>query len=101
MPERAQRASKKPDIPDEFIAKWQRIVDLMARTVGVPAGLIMKVDPPQIEVFISSTTEGNPYKKGKRANLNTGLYCETVMQQRSPLLVPDLLPWVSSGVARC
>jgi PAS domain S-box-containing protein len=91
MHDRAQKASKKPDIPDEFTVKWQRIVDLMAGTVGVPAGLIMKVDPPQIEVFISSATEGNPYKKGERADLNTGLYCETVMQQRSPLLVPDAL----------
>jgi PAS domain S-box-containing protein len=91
MHDRAKKASKKPHIPDEFIVKWQRIVDLMARTVGVLAGLIMKVDPPQIEVFISSATEGNPYKKGERADLNTGLYCETVMKQRSPLLVPDAL----------
>ena len=91
MHDRVQKASKKPEISDELIAKWQRIVDLMARTVGVPAGLIMKVDPPQIEVFISSATKGNPYKKGERADLNTGLYCETVMKQRSPLLVPNAL----------
>jgi PAS domain S-box-containing protein len=91
MHDRAQKASTKPNIPDEVIVKWQRIVDLMAKTVGVPAGLIMKVDPPQIEVFISSATEGNPYKHGERADLNTGLYCETVMKQRSPLLVPDAL----------
>jgi len=91
MHDSAQKASKKPDIPEKFLAKWQRIVDLMARTVGVPAGLIMRVDPPQIEVFISSATEGNPYKQGERADLNTGLYCETVMKQLSPLLVPDAL----------
>jgi PAS domain S-box-containing protein len=88
---RAQKTSKNPDIPDEIIVKWQRIVDLMARIVGVPTGLIMRVDPPQIEVFISSATEGNPYKQGKRADLNTGLYCETVMKERGPLLVPDAL----------
>ena len=80
---------KKPVIPDATISKWQRIVDLMAELVNVPAGLIMKVDPPQIEVFISSKTEDNPYEKGERANLDTGLYCETVMEQRGPLLVPD------------
>jgi len=91
MHNRAQKASKKPNIPDEVTVKWQGIVDLMAKTVGVSAGLIMKVDPPQIEVFISSATEGNPYKHGERADLNTGLYCETVMKQRSPLLVPDAL----------
>lgn len=91
MHDSAPKASKKPDIPDGVMVKWQRIVDLMAKTIGVPAGLIMRVDPPQIEVFISSATKGNPYKQGERADLNTGLYCEQVMQQRSPLLVPDAL----------
>ena len=79
----------KLEITEEIIAKWQGIVDLMAKIIGVPAGLIMKADPPQIEVFVASSTEGNPYKKGERADLNTGLYCETVMAQRSRLLVPD------------
>jgi PAS domain S-box-containing protein len=91
MHESAQKASKKPDIANEVIGKWQRIVDLMAKTVGVPAGLIMRVDPPQIEVFVSSETGGNPYEQGERADLDSGLYCETVMKQRSPLLVPDAL----------
>ena len=83
--------SDRVDIPDEIIEKWQRVVDLMAKTVGVPAGLIMKVDSSQIEVFISSSTDGNPYIKGEKEDLNTGLYCEMVMKQKSPLLVPDAL----------
>lgn len=82
---------KRPDVPSNIQQKWQRIVNLMAKIVGVPAGLIMKVDPPQIEVFLSSKTKGNPYKKEERADLDTGLYCETVMEQRGPLLVPDAL----------
>jgi len=81
----------KPDISEEMLSRWQTIVDLLARIVGVPAGLIMKVDPPQIEVLVASATEGNPFKQGERADLNTGLYCEAVMAQRSPLLVPDAL----------
>ena len=81
--------ARKPEIPAGIVGKWQRLLNLMAETVGVPAGLIMKNDPPQIEVYISSETEGNPYHKGERANLNTGLYCETVMQKRESLLVPD------------
>ncbi|MBW1852495.1 MAG: PAS domain-containing protein, partial [Deltaproteobacteria bacterium] len=43
------------------------------------------------EVLLASDTEGNPYEKGERADLNTGLYCETVMNQCDPLLVPDAL----------
>lgn len=83
--------SGKPSIPDETFIKWQRIVDLMAEVIDVPAGLIMKVDPQQIEVFITSATKDNPYKKGERADLGTGLYCETVMAERNSLLVPDAL----------
>ncbi len=83
--------SEELDISDEIIMKWQRVVDLMAKTVGVPAGLIMRVGSSQIEVFLSSSTEGNPYTKGDREDLHTGLYCETVMNQRSLLLVPDAL----------
>ena len=82
---------KKPDVPFNIQKKWQIIVDLMAKIMEAPAGLIMKVDPPQIEVFISSKNKRNPYEKGDRAELNTGLYCEPVMKQRSPLLVPDAL----------
>lgn len=61
----------------------------MSEAVGVPAGLIMKVHSKEIEVFVSSDTKDNPYKKGERARLKTGLYCETVMAQRGQLLVPD------------
>ena len=54
---------KKPDVPSNIREKWQQIVDLMAKIMELPTGLIMKIDPPQIEVFLSSKTKGNPYKK--------------------------------------
>ncbi|MBN2299543.1 MAG: sigma 54-interacting transcriptional regulator [Deltaproteobacteria bacterium] len=82
---------KKPDIPNEIREKWQQIITLIAKTVGVPAGLIMKSDPPQIEVFLRSETKGNPYKQGERSDLNAGLYCEKVITQRSSLLIPNAL----------
>lgn len=82
-------SSSKPEISEEVLGKWQHTVDLMAMAVGVPTGLIMKVHSSEIEVFVSSATEGNPYEKGERANLGTGLYCETVMTRRAQLLVPD------------
>ncbi len=86
-----KRPPKKPDISEEIQAGWQRVVDLMARTADVSAGLIMRVDPPRIEVFVSSSTEGNPYRKGERADLDAGLYCETVIKERAPLLVSNAL----------
>nr|WP_254441854.1 GAF domain-containing sensor histidine kinase [Duganella vulcania] len=63
----------------------------MADVFDVPAGLIMRVRPQQIEVLVSSHTPGNPYEAYEKANLNTGLYCETVMATRSLLHVPDAL----------
>jgi transcriptional regulator with GAF, ATPase, and Fis domain len=87
----AERTPKKPDIPEEIQDGWQCIVDLMARTADVPAGLIMRADPPRIQVLVSSTTECNPYNKGESADLGAGLYCETVMQECAPLLVSDAL----------
>ncbi|NPE27761.1 HAMP domain-containing histidine kinase [Methanococcoides sp. SA1] len=52
-------------INDSTIAKWQRIVDLMAEVLHVPAGLIMRVRPQHLEVFVSSETKGNPYRMGE------------------------------------
>ncbi len=76
-------------IPPEIIHKWQEIADIIAEIVNVPSALVMKVDPPNIKVFISSESNGNPYERGELAPLNTGLYCETVMKTRQSLLVPD------------
>ncbi len=39
----------KPVIPGQIVAKWQEIVDLISDLAGVPAGLIMKVHPREIE----------------------------------------------------
>ena len=79
----------KPAIPDDMLAKWQRVVDILARIVEVPAGLIMKRVPPKHHVFITSASEGNPYTTDVSFELNTGLYCDKVMADRSLLVVPD------------
>jgi signal transduction histidine kinase len=78
-------------VPAEILRKWQGIVDLLADIVRVPSALIMRVEPPNIKVLVASESERNPYEPGEEASLNTGLYCETVMNTRQPLLVPDAL----------
>ena len=80
---------QKPDIPKAMLSKWQRIVDMMAHITNVPAGLITKLADPKLEMFVSSNTQGNPYEPGEVSDLDTGLYCETVMDQRSKLFVSD------------
>ncbi len=81
----------KPEITDATVAQWQEIVDLIAIICRVPASLVMKVYPSEIEVFVRADAEGNPYERGEKAKLGTGLYCETVMAQRRELLVPNAL----------
>lgn len=79
-----------PDIPEYMLQKWQNIVNILAKIIQVPAALIMKVEPPYIEVFRSSESKHNPYKIGDKEKL-PGLYCETVINTKEKLLVPNAL----------
>ena len=78
-------------VPFEIVQKWQEIVNIIAEIIHVPSALVMKAEPPNIKVFVSSESNGNPYERDELAPLNTGLYCETVMKTRQSLLVPDAL----------
>ena len=81
-----------PPIPDPILEKWQNIVNLMAEMLGVPAGLIMRILGEKIHVFVSSSTQGNPYHPGDSEHfLGSGLYCETVVLKNHELLVPNAL----------
>lgn len=89
----------KKEVPDHFMHRWQRYADLMAKAADVPAALVMRVWPEQIEVLVASVSDGNPYQAGELADLGTGLYCETVMTTREMLAVPDALAsprWASN-----
>ena len=73
-------------VPSDIVQKWQKVVDLIAEIMHVPAALIMRAEPPNIKVFVSSNTPGNPYEV---ASLNTGFYCRTVMTTGQALHVAD------------
>jgi PAS domain S-box-containing protein len=77
-------------VPEETTNKWQGIVNSMAEIINVPAALIMRVEPPYIEVFRSSKSRNNPYRVGNREHL-AGLYCEAVISTKDKLLVPNAL----------
>jgi len=87
----ATESYRNHDIPDDYIGKWQQTIDVLAEVFKVPAGLIMRVSPEEIEVLVSSKSQRNPYEPGEKANLKTGLYCETVMATRELLSVPNAL----------
>src|SRR3979411_1908075 len=86
--DRSSSVAHSIEVPSEIFRKWQEIVNLLAEIMHVPSASIMRVDPPHIKVFVSSSSEGNPCEPGA---LDTGPYCETVMKTGLTLLVPDAL----------
>ena len=86
--DRSSSVAHSIEVPFEIIRRWQEFVNLLAEIMQVPSACIMRVDPPHIKIFVSSTSEGNPCEPGA---LDTGPYCETVMKTGQPLLVPDAL----------
>ncbi|WP_047047814.1 EAL domain-containing protein [Vibrio mexicanus] len=76
-------------IPSQMLEGWQHIVDLLAEIINVPSALIMRIHPKDIEVVSSSLVMPNPYTPGDKESLGQGLYCETVIDTQSPLLIPN------------
>ncbi len=79
----------KPEISPETIAKWQNVVDLIARLAGVPSSLIMKTDAPLHSVLVSNSDEASPYQSGQSFRLNERLYCHGVLSRDAELVVED------------
>ena len=79
-------------IKESYIESWQSTIDVLAEILSVPAALIMALQDEYIEVFVSSNTDGNPYKKGdKEQFVGSGLYCERAIKTNSDLIVPNAL----------
>lgn len=78
-------------IPLKTQLNWQETLDLLSLTLNIPSALIMRLHSHEIEVFTKSSNQQNVYKLGDTASLNTGLYCETVINTQQELLVPNAL----------
>ena len=79
-------------IPNSTLRTWQELLNLIALKLRVPAALIMKIELPDIKVFLSSESEGNPYRVGDSEHLiGSGLYCERVIDTKSKLMIPNAL----------
>ncbi|MHC4872676.1 MAG: GAF domain-containing protein [Planctomycetota bacterium] len=80
------------EIPESTLKRWQETIDLLAALIDVPAALIMRLTKKDIEVFVSSKSEGNPYHPGDKEHfLGSGLYCETVLKTGKKLFIPNAL----------
>ena len=81
----------KPEIEPEIIKRWQRIINLIAKILEVPAGLIMQAKEDSISVLLKSQNPENPYSEGGSDQLCHGLYCETVIGDNRELLIDNAL----------
>ena len=82
---------EKPKIGNEVMHGWQSVLNILAKVADVPAALIMEIKDEKMQVFLSSESDGNPYKRTESEHLGSGLYCETVIGWGEELEVPDAL----------
>jgi len=80
---------EKPEISEEIQQKWQKIVDLAAKIIGVPSGLINRLHEDKLEIFLTSNTENNIFEKNLKLDLGLGWYCENVAGSKKELLLPN------------
>ena len=64
----------KQDIPEGIQEKWQKIVDLTARIINVPTGLITKLTPENLEIFAASWEDGELFGTFCMLNDKTNLF---------------------------
>ncbi len=78
-------------VDEEMLQKWQKMINLVADIYDVKAGLIMRITEENMEVFLRSENEDNPYPKDGKDHLGHGLYCETVIGENGKLSVENSL----------
>ncbi|MBT3220659.1 MAG: sensor domain-containing diguanylate cyclase [Proteobacteria bacterium] len=88
----AQFALDPMSVSSEVLKKWQRAIDVLASVVEVPVAMVMRLNGPDLEVLVSSHSEGNPYAAGHKEILSgSGLFCEEVVETKQKLAVPNAL----------
>lgn len=80
------------NLTDNILKEWQNLLDWMAEIFAVPAGLITRVDGNEIEILLSSETEGNPYPASCKTHFpDSGWYCEHTLKSKGYNLIPNAL----------
>ena len=77
------------NIGKNILCNWQTKVDLLEDLMKVSAVLIMKLHPHELEVFVGSKNEGNPYAIGDRGELNIGSYCDSVVASKAKVKIEN------------
>ena len=88
---RARRPFSRPDVPGTKLAEWQQVLDEVAERLGVPVSLIKRAEFERMVVLVANESGDHPFRPGRAARLDSGVYCETVAVRREELLVPNAL----------
>jgi len=79
-------------LTEDVLKEWQSLLDGTAEILGVPAGLITRVDGKEIEILLSSESEGNPYTAAYTTHYpDSGWYCERTLKSKRLNLIPNAL----------
>ncbi len=95
-------AAKDVDIPFCVVQIWQRIVDAISASLAVPAVLITRIEPPDLEIFRTNVGRNNPFATGSRMPM-LGLYCEATAKTTRRNCVEDARKdalWADSPTAK-
>lgn len=77
-------------ITEDVLKEWQNLLNETAEILGVPAGLITRVNGKEIEILLSSETEGNPYSAAYTSQYpDSGWYCEYTLKRKGLNLIPN------------
>ena len=91
MNESAGQLHLNVDVNASTSEKWEEMLDLIAGVFNIRCALVTHVLSNDIEVFARSNNADNIYHLGAKAQLGTGLYCETVIQTRQMLNISNAL----------
>ena len=79
----------KPEVDKIVLEKWQRIIDIVAEILEVPAALIMRITKDYLNVMVKSENEENPFTLNTDVKLGTGIFCENVIGTDQELIIED------------
>ena len=78
------------NLTENVLKQWQNLLNETAEILSVPAGLITRVDGGEIEILLSSETEGNPYPADYISQYpDSGWYCEYTLKSKGLNLIPN------------
>lgn len=93
------KLSKHPHISSDLLNQWQTIMDILSVIMDVPIALIMRYETAHFSVYVKNDDQGNPFDIGEIVENGTGSYCESVINDDNPILIPNALldeKWVNA-----